>query len=45
MHLVELLFVIIKLSSTAKEMSNKFFEVIVAKDFDSKALSILKKKI
>ena len=29
---------------TAKEMSNKFFEVIVAKDFDSKALSILKKK-
>ena len=31
-------------SETAKEMSNKFFEVVVAKDFDNKALSILKKK-
>ena len=31
-------------SKTAKEISNKFFEVIVAKDFDAKALSILKKK-
>ena len=31
-------------SETAKEMRNKFFEVIVAKDFDTKALSILKKK-
>ena len=29
---------------TAKEINNKFFEVIVAKDFDDKALSILKKK-
>jgi len=29
---------------TAKEMSKKFFEVIVAKDFDDKALSILRKK-
>ena len=29
---------------TAKEINNKFFEVIVAKDFDAKALSILKKK-
>ncbi len=31
-------------SETAKEISNKFFEVVVAKDFDVKALSILKKK-
>ena len=31
-------------SETAKEISNKFFEVIVANDFDIKALSILKKK-
>ena len=45
MPLVELLFVIIKLSyETAKEINNKFFEVVVAKDFDAKALSILKKK-
>ena len=29
---------------TAMEISKKFFEVIVAKDFDFKALSILKKK-
>ena len=29
---------------TAREINNKFFEVVVAKDFDSKALSILKKK-
>ena len=29
---------------TAKEISKKFFEVIVAKDFDDKALSILRKK-
>ncbi len=29
---------------TAKEINKKFFEVIVAKGFDSKALSILKKK-
>ncbi len=29
---------------TAKEINNKFFEVVVAKDFDTKALSILKKK-
>ena len=32
------------MSETAKEISNKFFEVVVASDFDSKALSILKKK-
>ena len=31
-------------SETAKEISNKFFEVVVAKDFDDKALFILKKK-
>ena len=31
-------------SETAREISNKFFEVVVAKDFDKKALSILKKK-
>ena len=31
-------------SETAKEICNKFFEVIVANDFDAKALSILKKK-
>ena len=31
-------------SETAREINNKFFEVIVAKDFDYKALSILKKK-
>ncbi len=31
-------------SETAKEICNKFFEVIVANDFDTKALSILKKK-
>ena len=31
-------------SETAREISNKFFEVIVAKDFDNKALSVLKKK-
>ena len=31
-------------SETAKEINNKFFEVVVAKDFDAKALSILKKK-
>ena len=31
-------------SETAQEISNKFFEVIVANDFDIKALSILKKK-
>ncbi len=31
-------------SETAKEINNKFFEVIVANDFDAKALSILKKK-
>ena len=31
-------------SETAREISNKFFEVIVAKDFDNKALSILKKR-
>ena len=30
---------------TAKEINKKFFEVVVAKDFDGKALSILKKKI
>tara|TARA_B100000575_G_scaffold286571_1_gene283548 strand:- start:910 stop:2448 length:1539 start_codon:yes stop_codon:yes gene_type:complete len=29
---------------TAKEISKKFFEVVVAKDFDSKSLSILKKR-
>tara|TARA_B100001057_G_scaffold271283_1_gene271492 strand:+ start:2496 stop:4034 length:1539 start_codon:yes stop_codon:yes gene_type:complete len=29
---------------TAKEISDKFFEVVVAKGFDSKALSILKEK-
>ncbi len=29
---------------TAKEINKKFFEVVVAKDFDDKALSILKKK-
>ena len=29
---------------TAKEISKKFFEVVVAKNFDGKALSILKKK-
>ena len=29
---------------TAKEIHDKFFEVLVAKDFDAKALSILKKK-
>ena len=29
---------------TAKEINKKFFEVIVAKDFDAKALSILKRK-
>jgi len=29
---------------TAKEISGKFFEVVVAKDFDRRALSILKKK-
>ncbi len=29
---------------TAREISNKFFEVVVAKDFEGKALSILKKK-
>jgi len=31
-------------SETAREISNKFFEVIVARDFDDKALSILRKK-
>ena len=31
-------------SETAKEISDKFFEVVVARDFDNKALSILKKK-
>ena len=31
-------------SETAKEINNKFFEAVVAKDFDKKALSILKKK-
>jgi len=31
-------------SETAKEISDKFFEVIVANDFDNKALSILKKR-
>ena len=29
---------------TAKEINKKFFEVVVAKDFNNKALSILKKK-
>ena len=29
---------------TAREINDKFFEVVVAKDFDAKALSILKKK-
>ena len=29
---------------TAKEINKKFFEVVVAKDFDSKALSVLKRK-
>jgi len=29
---------------TAKEINKKFFEVVVAKDFDTKALSILKRK-
>ena len=29
---------------TAREINGKFFEVVVAKDFDAKALSILKKK-
>ena len=29
---------------TAKEISKKFFEVVVAKDFDNKALSILKRR-
>ena len=29
---------------TAKEINKKFFEVVVAKDFDAKALSILKRK-
>ena len=29
---------------TAKEINKRFFEVVVAKNFDSKALSILKKK-
>ncbi len=31
-------------SETAREINKKFFEVIVAKDFDVKALSILKRK-
>ena len=31
-------------SETAREINKKFFEVIVAKDFDAKALSILKRK-
>ena len=31
-------------SETAREINNKFFEVVVAKDFEGKALSILKKK-
>ncbi len=31
-------------SETAKEISKKFFEVVVANDFENKALSILKRK-
>ena len=31
-------------AETAKEINKKFFEVVVAKDFDFKALSILKRK-
>jgi len=31
-------------AETAKEINTKFFEVVVAKDFDTKALSILKRK-